>query len=62
MRWPSLFDGVDSNLEDWIVDQMHTVSFYIINLIRRLLIFNCASKRVDWNTRPKKIMKEKEKE
>ncbi|KDO86210.1 hypothetical protein CISIN_1g024003mg [Citrus sinensis] len=24
VRWPSLFDGVDSALEDWIVDQMHT--------------------------------------
>ncbi|GLT62479.1 hypothetical protein SLA2020_351160 [Shorea laevis] len=25
VRWPSLFDGVDSTTEDWIVDQMHTV-------------------------------------
>ncbi|XP_015899702.3 uncharacterized protein LOC107432983 [Ziziphus jujuba] len=25
VRWPSLFDGVDSTLEDWIVDQMHIV-------------------------------------
>ncbi|KAG8485120.1 hypothetical protein CXB51_021672 [Gossypium anomalum] len=23
VRWPDLFDGVDSVLEDWIVDQMH---------------------------------------
>ncbi|MBA0762540.1 hypothetical protein Gotri_012136 [Gossypium trilobum] len=23
VRWPALFDGVDSVLEDWIVDQMH---------------------------------------
>ncbi|KAG1354869.1 hypothetical protein COCNU_07G009810 [Cocos nucifera] len=23
IRWPSLFDGVDSSLEEWIVDQMH---------------------------------------
>ncbi|XP_010918743.1 uncharacterized protein [Elaeis guineensis] len=25
IRWPSLFDGVDSSLEEWIVDQMHTL-------------------------------------
>lgn len=25
VRWPVLFDGVDSTIEDWIVDQMHTV-------------------------------------
>ncbi|KAL2330285.1 hypothetical protein Fmac_017866 [Flemingia macrophylla] len=25
LRWPSLFDGVDSNTEDWIVGQMITV-------------------------------------
>ncbi|CAI9764853.1 unnamed protein product [Fraxinus pennsylvanica] len=25
VRWPSLFDGVNSALEDWIVDQMHIV-------------------------------------
>ncbi|KAK8466324.1 hypothetical protein PHAVU_008G061500 [Phaseolus vulgaris] len=25
LRWPSLFDGVDSAIEDWIVDQMITV-------------------------------------
>ncbi|MBA0825764.1 hypothetical protein Goarm_010682 [Gossypium armourianum] len=25
VRWPALFDGVDSVLEDWIVDQMHIV-------------------------------------
>ncbi|KAF3643657.1 putative DDB1- and CUL4-associated factor 4-like [Capsicum annuum] len=24
-RWPSLFNGVDSSLEDWIVGQMHVV-------------------------------------
>ncbi|KAH9731900.1 uv radiation resistance-associated protein [Citrus sinensis] len=23
VRWPGLFDGVDSVIEDWIVDQMH---------------------------------------
>ena len=26
MRWPGLFDGVDSKLEGWIVDQMFKVS------------------------------------
>ncbi|GMP43514.1 hypothetical protein CsSME_00012844 [Camellia sinensis var. sinensis] len=25
VRWPSLFEGVDSSMEDWIVHQMHTV-------------------------------------
>ncbi|KAF5731743.1 hypothetical protein HS088_TW18G00428 [Tripterygium wilfordii] len=25
VRWPGLFNGVDSTLEDWIVDQMHIV-------------------------------------
>ncbi|KAI3856164.1 hypothetical protein MKX03_027746 [Papaver bracteatum] len=25
IRWPSLFDGVDSSVEEWIVDQMHIV-------------------------------------
>lgn len=25
VRWPGLFDGVDSATEEWIVDQMHTV-------------------------------------
>ncbi|PSS26322.1 M cell-type agglutination protein like [Actinidia chinensis var. chinensis] len=25
VRWPTLFDGVDSAMEDWIVDQMHMV-------------------------------------
>ncbi|KAL7096821.1 hypothetical protein ACP275_10G104000 [Erythranthe tilingii] len=25
VRWPSLFDGVESSLEDWVVDQMHIV-------------------------------------
>ncbi|MBA0708571.1 hypothetical protein Golax_023677 [Gossypium laxum] len=25
VRWPALFDSVDSVLEDWIVDQMHIV-------------------------------------
>ncbi|KAL9228911.1 hypothetical protein vseg_004441 [Gypsophila vaccaria] len=25
VRWPTIFDGVDAVLEDWIVDQMHTV-------------------------------------
>ncbi|KAL8499969.1 hypothetical protein ACS0TY_019825 [Phlomoides rotata] len=26
VRWPTLFNGVESSLEDWIVDQMHVVS------------------------------------
>ncbi|KHN29347.1 hypothetical protein glysoja_005071 [Glycine soja] len=26
VRWPGLFDGVDSATEDWIIDQMHTVA------------------------------------
>ncbi|XWS35799.1 hypothetical protein CRYUN_Cryun20dG0026900 [Craigia yunnanensis] len=26
VRWPGLFDGVDSIVEDWIVDQMHIVA------------------------------------
>ena len=26
VRWPALFDGVDSTTEDWIVDQMYKVS------------------------------------
>ncbi|KAI3421369.1 uncharacterized protein J3R85_012402 [Psidium guajava] len=26
VRWPGLFDGVDSATEDWIVDQMHIVN------------------------------------
>ncbi|XP_010255310.1 PREDICTED: uncharacterized protein LOC104596025 isoform X3 [Nelumbo nucifera] len=26
IRWPGLFDGVDSAMEDWIVDQMHVVA------------------------------------
>ncbi|KAJ7962408.1 Ribosomal RNA small subunit methyltransferase G [Quillaja saponaria] len=25
LRWPILFEGVESTIEDWIVDQMHTV-------------------------------------
>ncbi|CAA0820765.1 Unknown protein [Striga hermonthica] len=25
VRWPNLFNGVDSSIEDWIVDQMHIV-------------------------------------
>lgn len=25
LRWPGLFDGVDTSIEAWIVDQMHTV-------------------------------------
>ncbi|KAK3028776.1 hypothetical protein RJ639_037997 [Escallonia herrerae] len=25
VRWPGLFDSVDSSMEDWIVDQMHIV-------------------------------------
>ncbi|WCJ22772.1 hypothetical protein M5689_004841 [Euphorbia peplus] len=25
VRWPGLFDGVDSSLEEWIIDQMYTV-------------------------------------
>lgn len=25
LRWPALFDDVDSTMEEWIVDQMHTV-------------------------------------
>lgn len=25
MRWPTLFNGVDSTLEDWVVEQMHIV-------------------------------------
>ncbi|XP_021748097.1 uncharacterized protein LOC110713953 isoform X2 [Chenopodium quinoa] len=25
VRWPTLFNGVDSAIEDWIVDQMHIV-------------------------------------
>lgn len=25
VRWPELFNGVDSSLEDWLVDQMHVV-------------------------------------
>ncbi|XP_044493484.1 uncharacterized protein LOC123216896 isoform X1 [Mangifera indica] len=25
VRWPGLFDGVDSAMEDWILDQMYTV-------------------------------------
>lgn len=32
VRWPSLFNGVDSSLEDWIVDQMHVVKFFIFVL------------------------------
>lgn len=26
MRWPSLFTGVDSSAEEWIVAQMHIVT------------------------------------
>lgn len=33
VRWPGLFDDVDSSLENWIVDQMYTVSLS--------LPFNC---------------------
>ncbi|GER57437.1 ATP-dependent protease ATPase subunit HslU [Striga asiatica] len=25
VRWPNLFNGVDSSIEDWIVDQMHII-------------------------------------
>ncbi|KAL8062721.1 hypothetical protein ABFX02_02G166300 [Erythranthe guttata] len=43
VRWPSLFDDVDSSLEDWIVDQMHIVrpvveTGYEILLLVRLLL------------------------
>lgn len=34
-RWPGLFQGVDSALEEWIVDQMHIVnlsSFLLFSL------------------------------
>lgn len=39
MRWPSLFDGVDSAMEDWIVDQMYKVSLLSIPLV--ILRFIC---------------------
>ena len=41
VRWPALFDGVDSTTEDWIVDQMYKVSellcFYLF-----IYLFICA--------------------
>lgn len=37
VRWPGLFDGVDSTTEDWILDQMHIVN----NLWMILLSFSC---------------------
>lgn len=55
VRWPSLFIGVDSATEDWIVDQMHIVciSLIILNWFYRLFFsFLCLSPRilfVGWN-------------
>lgn len=46
MKWPTLFDGVDSTTEDWIVDQMYIVSSNAIFLshetiyIRTMTILN----------------------
>lgn len=42
MRWPGLFHGVDSKLEDWIVDQMFVVSsssplLFILMMIEAML-------------------------
>ncbi|KAL6495504.1 hypothetical protein OROGR_030067 [Orobanche gracilis] len=37
VRWPSIFNGVDSALEDWIVDQMHICSTGSGNRIRKLI-------------------------
>ncbi|KAH6757833.1 hypothetical protein C2S51_038630 [Perilla frutescens var. frutescens] len=38
VRWPSLFNGVDSQLEDWIIDQMHTVRPVVETGYENLLI------------------------
>ncbi|XP_073144010.1 uncharacterized protein [Henckelia pumila] len=51
VRWPSLFDGVDSSLEDWIVDQMHIVrpvvetGYENVLLVRLLLEMKIPSVR-----------------
>jgi hypothetical protein len=40
VRWPSLFDGVDSTTENWIVDQMHIVNtLFIIYLVSPIMDF-----------------------
>lgn len=43
LRWPELFDNVDSSLEDWIVDQMHIVRllfyFFSSNFLQNRLDF-----------------------
>lgn len=39
MRWPNLFEGVDSSTEEWIVDQMYIVSTAIIYLIKAQMLF-----------------------
>ncbi|KAL3644409.1 hypothetical protein CASFOL_012341 [Castilleja foliolosa] len=38
VRWPNLFNGVDSLLEDWIVDQMH------------ILLIDCRLRRLSSST------------
>ncbi|KAG5579581.1 hypothetical protein H5410_050208 [Solanum commersonii] len=51
VRWPSLFNGVDSSLEDWIVDQMHVVrpvvetGYENLLLVRLLLELRISSIR-----------------
>ena len=36
MRWPGLFDDVDSSLESWIVDQMHIVRFWFYIVMTKI--------------------------
>ncbi|KAF8028517.1 hypothetical protein BT93_E1211 [Corymbia citriodora subsp. variegata] len=51
VRWPGLFDGVDSATEDWIVDQMHIVrpvvetGYENVLLVRLLLEMRMTSIR-----------------
>lgn len=40
MRWPGLFVGVDSTLEEWIVDQMHIVNSPSLLLFVQLKAFD----------------------
>lgn len=39
VRWPGLFDGVDSATEDWIIDQMHTVKYIWVDLVSVVMDF-----------------------
>nr|XP_012569181.1 uncharacterized protein LOC101510342 isoform X1 [Cicer arietinum]XP_027188833.1 uncharacterized protein LOC101510342 isoform X2 [Cicer arietinum] len=57
VRWPGLFDGIDSATEDWIVDQMHIVNNFLVRPVVETGYENILLVRLLLETRTPSIRK-----